>query len=318
MNITEFRELIAEQLEIDRKVKRKHMSGPNLDVLLKEASQELGCPTIRLDYEIEERGNSGLMRLIRPKDFKILVYCSEIDRSKGKEKLAKDMVAQKDKFAPIPAKMFLHVHPDGIYLKLIEPKNDGDPISPQDVLLYINRLLGEQPNSQLINQLCETQSCNYTKVAKIKHQPNADARINIQISENRMEAKLIATEPISFGAHLRYEELTRNLRQNGINYGYEENFLIDFCDEPTYNKAIVIAKGTLPVDGQDLHIEIFDHHKESSSSEEPSPKRSDKQISVNKGTIIGVLHAPSPGTSWIQRSGRNIGAGSRKGSSLQN
>ncbi|WGK70254.1 FapA family protein [Candidatus Haliotispira prima] len=298
MNITEFRSLIAEQLELDRKVKRHRMSGPDLDLLLKEASQQLQTPLNQLDYEIEARGNRGLMRIIKPKNFKILVYRSEVDRTEEQADFAADMVAQQELFASIPGKMFIQIHPDGVYLKLIAPKNGGKPVSEQDILLQMNRLLGQQPKRRIIRDLCHREASEYTKIAEIDHRPKADARVNVQVSQDRMQAVMIVTEPMDYGAHLQYTTLSDVLHDNGITYGYDEQSLQDFCDEPIYNQAIPIAQGKLPVHGVDLYIEVFDSPHDDIAMEEGGAmnlrSRSNLRV-VTKGTVIGMLHEASPG-----------------------
>ena len=204
MDIEEFRGVLADQLEMDRKVTRHRMSGRNLDMLLKDASEQLKVPLKQLDFEIEERGNHGFMRMLRPRDFRILVYRSEIERSGDHESLAVDMVAQKETFAPIAGKMFVQVRRDGIYLKLIAPKNDGQPVVETDVLLQINRFLGKRPKQRLIRDLCSEETCEYTKVADIDHRPRADARVSIQLSQDRMKATMVVTEPGDYGAHMEH------------------------------------------------------------------------------------------------------------------
>ena len=294
MDIEEFRGVLAEQLEIDRKVTRHRMSGRNLDMLLKDAAEQLNVPLKQLDYEIEERGNRGFMRVLHPKDFKILVYRSEIERSGEHVSLAADMVAQKEIFAPVAGKMFVQVRRDGIYLKLTPPKNDGQPVVETDVLLQINRFLGKRAKQRLIRELCTEEACEYTKVADIDHRPKADARVSVQLSQDRMKATMVVTEPGDYGAHMEHQALMNILKDYGVTYGYDEEFLRDFCDAPAYNQSISIAEGKLPVDGDDLYIEIFD-----SSDEEPGEKvnvrsRSNASI-ISKGSVVGMLHQPSAG-----------------------
>ncbi len=311
MNILEFRGLIAEQLELDHKVKRHRISGRNLDDLLREASQQLGIPLDQLDYEIEERGSKGLMRFFQPRDFKILVYRSEVDRSGEQENFVVDMVAQQEMLAPIPGKMFLQVRSDGIYLKLVAPKNDGKSVAEQDILLQIDRLLGQQPKHRTIRELCRLGFCDYTKVAGIDHRPKADARVSIQISQDRMQAFMVMTEPHDYGAHLQYSALLEILKENGIGYGYDEQFLKSFCDEPVYNQSVLIAEGKLPVDGADLSIEIFEAPRADMPKEEGGKinlrSRSNLRV-VTEGNLIGILHDPSLGEPGYNVFGETIEA----------
>ncbi len=299
MNITEFRNLIAEQLSIDRQVTRHQMSGRNLNALLRTASQQLCIPFNQLDYEIEVQGNNGFMRLIKPRDFTITVYQSEVDRSGDHVQFAKDMVAQQDVFAPIPGKMFLHVYPDGIYLKLVAPKNGGIPVTEQDILVQINRLFGEQPKRRLIRELSHHEFCDYTRVANIDHQPKADVRVNIQVAKDQMQAIMIVTEPSDYGAHLQYIDLMKIISGNGITYGYDKGFLKNFCDEPTYDQAILIAKGKLPINGTDLYIEIFENKQKNNILQEENGRVNLRAINnintVAAGTVIGMLLEPSSG-----------------------
>ena len=298
MNITEFRSLLAEQLKIDREVTRHRMSGRNLEMLLEDAAQQLNVPLRQLDYEIEEHGNHGFMRMLRPRDYKILVYRSEIERNDGHQSLAADMVAQKEIFAPIAGKMFVQVRRDGIYLKLTPPKNDGQPIVETDVLLQVNRFLGTRPKQRLIRDLCSEESCDYTRIADIDHRPKADVRVNVQLSQDRMKATMVVTEPGDYGAHMEYEALVSILKDYGITYGYDEDFLQDFCDTPVYNQSVSIAEGKFPVDGDDLYIEIFENSSDDTSEEQGDKvnvrSRGNTSI-ISRGSVIGMLHQPSPG-----------------------
>lgn len=310
MNLQEFRDLLTEQAEIDRKAPRHRMSGPNISQILREASKVFKVPINQIDYEIIEKTKR---QLFRSTNYVLLVYQSEVNRKGERPLFDSQMIARKDLFAPKNAKFFLQVRPDGIYLKLIPPVNGGEPATPKEIFFEISELLGTKINKPLIQDICKSQQCSYTKVASIEHEPSADARINITTSQDGMTAYAIFTRPKPFGAHVQASMLYNALKKHGIKFDYTQEELEAISDKPNYKEPIVVAEGKKPEKGRDQYIELYFLNEETlpqkDSLNERINFRSQKKLNtVYTGDIIGKIHPPSPGIPGHDIYGKEIPA----------
>ena len=62
-DITQLRDFMKSQLEIDRNIRRIPVSAPTIEEALKQASVELGVPVKKLEYEVEDPGSTGAFGL---------------------------------------------------------------------------------------------------------------------------------------------------------------------------------------------------------------------------------------------------------------
>ena len=80
----------------------------------------------------------------------------------------------------------------------------------------------------------------------------------VTISPDQMEAVLTLYPPLPMAARLQIDDLTELLKQGGIRYGLNREILLD-CLEQSHNELKIfndalIAKGSLPIAGQDAHL----------------------------------------------------------------
>lgn len=142
-------------------------------------------------------------------------------------------------------------------------------------------------------------STNYNQVP----QP-VDSIIEVSISYNKLEAIVNIKPPKDGGIEPNMESLRSILESQKITYGVKENILIDICNNPIYNKNIIVAQGTAPVSGIDG---TFQMHFETVKDSKPK-EREDGTVdffnlenveSVKQGQILCTLIQPTEGIDGV-------------------
>lgn len=82
-------------------------------------------------------------------------------------------------------------------------------------------------------------------------------KVEITVSEDRMQAYVTLRKEGSSELPLTKEELLNALRSAGINHGIKEEIIEDLARSPVYNTPVLVAEGTPPVDGEDGRVELL-------------------------------------------------------------
>ena len=89
VDFVQLQHFMKEQLDQDRTISTIEVRGPTLEDAVSQAATLLGCSIRRLEYEISERGFSGIMGTGK-KDWKIIAY----QRSVQREAVAEDVLSE--------------------------------------------------------------------------------------------------------------------------------------------------------------------------------------------------------------------------------
>ncbi|PLV59435.1 DUF342 domain-containing protein [Thermotoga sp. KOL6] len=125
-------------------------------------------------------------------------------------------------------------------------------------------------------------------------------KVEISVSEDRMQAYVILRKERPDEPFLSKEELLNVLYSAGIRYGIKEEVIDELSTSPVFNTPVLIAKGTPPIDGEDGRIELlkkpneeetFQGSKKVDLREIPAKQR----LIVRRGETIARIVPPTPG-----------------------
>ena len=84
-----------------------------------------------------------------------------------------------------------------------------------------------------------------------------DAKINVSISNDKLQAIVNISPPKDGGMGPSNENLMKEIVSNKIIYGIDKLSLLYMCKEPVYDTDIIIARGIEPIHGIDGSFEIL-------------------------------------------------------------
>lgn len=101
-----------------------------------------------------------------------------------------------------------------------------------------------------------THSINNSTIDNSAPQPE-DALIEVCILNNKLEACVNIVPPKHGGMGPNIQSLKTALTNQNVIYGVDEKTLHDICKTPIYNRNIIVARGTKPVNGIDGTYKIL-------------------------------------------------------------
>lgn len=305
LGIDEFRELMKKQAEEDRKRRNIQVTGISLDDALNQASLELGLPVHKIDYEVLEKGQKGVLGINR-KNWMLVCYPAAKKVVLSADELVSDddfiSVSQEEDEAAavVDGDFSLRLAPDGAYIKVTAPRNGGHPVRVDDVLEALNSRAVHEINNNLLQEVCSRGDGIPVKVGDYIYNPASDPLIRIEVTEDELECAITATPPGPGGADLNAADISAFLTTNGIEYGMDQEALQHFEDYPQYGIRTVVARGDKPVNGADARI-IYNFDTDPKGKVKINPdgtvdfKELNKIQNVVKGQPLAKKIPPQPG-----------------------
>ncbi|MCL2878948.1 MAG: FapA family protein, partial [Treponema sp.] len=248
-------DIVKEQLARDRAIRSVEVTGPTLEEAVSKAAITLSLPVHRIEYEIIERGFSGFLGAGK-KDWKIRAYERVIIKKKKKSKEQAEAVE-----APVVPVIvdrdggaFVQFRNEGAFLKVSAPIGKGRRASEAAAMQALNVRGVQDINEDSVKNVVQYASGEYIRVGEFEHRPMNDSVVSVDISEGEMKAFIHVLPPGLGGCDLSFETFLAFLKNNNVMYGINEEFLIDFADQPVYREKVEAASGIKPVDGKDAWI----------------------------------------------------------------
>lgn len=190
----------------------------------------------------------------------------------------------------------------------LEPRRDGpnwkDAVAGMNdkAKAYISRNPDEEKTVKTFLKLLNLESkYRYSKIhSAADERTDKDAKVFLHLSEDKMAAYICVFPPLGGGAELNEEKLLEDLHFEGIRYGIIEEELKNCVAGNRYLEIVVIARGTLPQDGEDGElVECFPRCL-GASLEVPADASIDFSNSkpvqmVQKGEVLCRVRQPVPG-----------------------
>ncbi len=260
VNLDKIRSELEERLSIDKEITTVDVIADTVEECLQDASVQLNTKVSDLQYEVIEKGFSGIIGLAK-KPWKIKVYENPkvIHEKKKAEAAAQgfDSLSLDEEVKIIDKDGFFYVHrfASDICLKVILPKGKGHGVNPKEVINYAKREDTLEVYEDEVKKLCKDGTDGeYITIGKYKHVPAGDASMAVDISNDEMSATIYVSPPSMSGAEISPQAIKQALMTQGVVAGISEEKIAEFIDMPVYNASYEVAHAIEPVDGRDAYI----------------------------------------------------------------
>jgi len=248
--------LMKEHLAQDRSIRAVEATGATLEEAVSGASALLAVPVKRVEYEIMERGSTGVLGTGR-KDWKIRAYERTLV---GKDASVPDFSAD-DLSLPAPiienrdGSVFVHLSPEGAFIKVVPPVGQGRKAGERQAMDLLRSRAIKDIDEGLVARLVKEAAGEYVRVGSFEQNPGNDAIVTVDIGDQEMKAYVYITPPGPGGCDLSAETILSFLRNNRVVHGVNEEFVRSLADKPQYKEMVLVAEGSRPVNGRDAYVQ---------------------------------------------------------------
>lgn len=142
--------------------------------------------------------------------------------------------------------------------------------------------------------------------------------IDVEVSQDKMTAKIRFSEPIFRGSLLTVDEIVAGLNANNVRFGIDREAIEKLVENKQYNKWYEVAFGEPPVHGKDGYIEYFFETKKKTLKPKELADGSvdyrnlDLFESAVDEQVLAISHPPVNGENGINVLGKAIPANKAK------
>ena len=273
VNLEKLRGDLEKRLAVDKQIHSVVVRADSIDECLEDAAVQLETSVKRLEYEVEERGSAGFMGLAqKPWVLRIYENPAFVQEKLQKEQAAAAAARAEEEKKALNQDGIYYVHRfgDRIFVKVILPVGEGQPVSLGDVLSAAKRSDTEDLDENLIKKLCKEGSENeYVEVGTFAHVPSADAVMAVDVAKDEMSATIEVSAPAASGSEISADQIRNALRTQGV--------------VAVYNVPFVVAEAIKAVDGADARM---DYKFETDSSKLKIKENQDGQIDFKELNLI--------------------------------
>ncbi|MDR3167388.1 MAG: FapA family protein [Treponema sp.] len=256
VNFVQLQQIMKDRLEQDRMIRTIETTGSSLEEAVSEAATLLNLPMRRLEYEVTERGFPGVLGKGQ-KPWKIRVY-ERLVLTKEETPTAeveKKAVNKAVEFTDKDGDAFIHLYPEGAFIKVAPPMGKGKKVSEAFVMSILKERVVKDINITTLSRVVKEAAGLYVKVGYFESNPINDAYVKLEVTDGGMKAYIKVTPPGPGGCDLPAETILSFLRNNRVVHGVKEDFIRDFADRPIFNENVLAAEGTKPTNGRDAYIQ---------------------------------------------------------------
>jgi uncharacterized protein (DUF342 family) len=253
------RDLMRRYLEQDGGRQMLELEGDSVEEILKDASIQLSVPLKRLEYQVLEEGNPGILGVGKRKWRVRVSETAEKEATaaeKGEDGLGGDsemenLVKDKD------GEAIVRLAPEGALLKVSSPIGKGRRATEKQAFDRLHGRAVRQYEEGLVSRTVKDAEGQWVIVGEYVQNPANDAIISCEILDGDMRAVIVVMPPGPGGCDLSREVILGSLRQNRVVYGVREDLIEDFVDHPRYKTQATVAEGDKPVNGKDANVQLF-------------------------------------------------------------
>lgn len=299
----------------DNARKYVNVSGATLEEALREASVELGIPIKKMEYEVLERGASGVLGFGQ-KPFLVVAYPMQQNAANlvGDDTLDMDFGFETDEPHDVDGEALVRLTPDGVLLKVVPPRGDGEPVTERQALSAITSRTDSTPDTSMISKVVKRADSQWVRVAEYAYNPAQDSFVGCDIIDGEMKAMITLSEPGEGGSDPTAESIRAVLESNGVIHGVKEDVLQQLEDRPRYREQILVAEGSKPVNGADsrtvynFRTNSRDLHLQESKDGRVDFKELNRIENVVEGQVLAKRVPAEPGVPGQTVTGRMIPA----------
>jgi uncharacterized protein (DUF342 family) len=257
VDFVQLQQIVKDRLEQDRNIRTVTVTGSTLEEAVSEAAVLLDVPMRRLEYEVTEKGDTGFLGAGK-KDWAIKAYERSIikrQKTAGHKAHTEETIIAVPVSIDVDGEAFVHLSPDGAYLKAIPPKGRGRKATELDAHRLLSSRYVEDCDTQLVSKIIREAAGEYIKVGDFEHRSANSSMLSVDITDAEMKAYITVTPPGIGGCDISIETYLSHLRSSGVVYGVNEEYLREFSDRPIYKEREAVAEGLMSVNGQDSYIQ---------------------------------------------------------------
>lgn len=201
---------------------------------------------------------------------------------------------------------------DGIFLTVYPPIGKGQKVDANDIIDRLTIKKVKDFRKDLIELTVLKSAKNPVKIAEAQEEVKLDASIKIFTTPDKMKASIMLIPPDG-GRALKIEEILSAMKEYQIKYGVDVETLKNISKYPVYNENILIAEGTLPVNGENGQVKFhFNLEKDKKLKIAEDGKVDFRNLdlirSIKEGDILCSLEPPLKGTPGKTVTGEEIPA----------
>ena len=305
LGLPEIAGLMRRYLEEDGAKKSLVVEGRTVEEALADAAVQLGVSLKRLEYEVIERGDPGILGAGR-KNWRVRAYPAA---SKREVQLPTEKDAVDDFTASAPVieakdvdgECFVRLSPDGALLKINPPQGRGKRITDRQAFDKLLVRAVRAYDEALVKEVVKQASSDYVRVGDYISNPANDALITVEITDQEMKGFVILTPPGPGGSDLSKDAILAFLRNNRIIHGVLEAAMQELEDKPRYREPVLVAEGSRPQNGRDSYVQYnFETDKNKQQLKEAADGRVNfKELGLIQNVVAGQPLArklpPEPG-----------------------
>jgi uncharacterized protein (DUF342 family) len=291
------RELMRRYLDEDGEKRSVSAEGGSLDEALRSAAVQLDCPVARIEYEVLEKGNPGVMG-VGKKPWKINAYESSEKKAvepkpQSEFELGIDIptdvqAVQKDK----DGAAYVRLAPEGALLKVVPPLGRGRKASDRHAVDRLHARAVHDFSEDLVKQTVRAATGEWVAVGSFVPNPAADALLTVDIGAQDMEGFVMLTPPQPGGCDLSRDVIMAYLRNNKIVFGVLDDIVQSLEDNPVYKTPVLVAQGQRPQNGEDARIQyLFETDRSKLNIEEKNGKVDYKELHLVQNVVEGQVLA---------------------------
>ncbi|GAB1432632.1 FapA family protein [Spirochaetota bacterium] len=291
------RELMRRYLDEDGDKKTIIAEGLSLEEALNSAAVQLDSSVGRLEYNILEKGQNGILGLGR-KAWKISAY-----ESSGKQKVELQQeesfhteidlqiethTAKKD----VDGQCYVRLAIDGALLKVTAPEGKGKKATEKRAVEKLHARAIRDFDERLVSDTVREASGEWVIVGSFIANPSADALLAVDVGSQEMDAKVILTPPQAGGCDLSKDVILAYLRNNRVVFGVLDDVLQSLEDSPKYKEPVTVALGQKPYNGEDAKIKfLFETDRSKINLEEKNGRVDYKELNLVQNVVEGQVLA---------------------------
>jgi uncharacterized protein len=196
---------------------------------------------------------------------------------------------------------------DGFAILTVHPGGkEGKPVSLEEVMNRIHLFGIEKIDIKKIEEIIKKSDGNEHRIGEWAGGIPIDARLDLEVSEDKMEAYVLIHPPKNGGRMISISDVYTLLETNTIKFGLINKAIEEMVQKSKYLIKILVAKGKSPKSSTRGYIKIhFDASSKPELLQDDRGKIDYKNIhiirSVKMGDLLAEKVAPHPG-----ENGKNI------------
>ena len=184
----------------------------------------------------------------REKEDIIFEIVSDDENTRSCQLLA--MVGTPQEIANMDAQYGIYYENDGVYLELYKERGAGYTLECDDLMNHLCRKNISDINAPVVQALIG-EAAGRSKIANAQNEHIYGESLSIVIAADEQEAEATMLAPEKNGSLLDLDTARSQLNNAGVTHGIDEKALAALIEARDYDQSFIVARATLPVDGED-------------------------------------------------------------------